>query len=121
MKLLADENVEAAMVEWLRETGHDVAWAVDMFRADADECLLQTAQEASRVLLTRDRDFGELVYRDGRVSSGIVLVRIQAPNQHARLKIFQRVWSLVEEHAPCHFVVISNHQVRIRPLPPDQE
>ncbi|MFP4500473.1 MAG: DUF5615 family PIN-like protein [Candidatus Hydrogenedentota bacterium] len=58
MKLLANENVEAAMVEWLRETGDDVAWAVDMFRADADECLLQTAQDAPRVLLTRDRDFG---------------------------------------------------------------
>jgi predicted nuclease of predicted toxin-antitoxin system len=118
MNFLADENVERAMVDWLRGEGHDVVWAAEAHPADSDTHLLTLARESSRILLTRDRDFGELVYRDGRASNGIILVRIQAANQRERLEFFQGVWPLIHEHAPGHFVVAKKHQVRIRTLPP---
>ena len=117
MNILADENVEAAMVDWLRRTGHDVVWAVELFRSEPDASVLETAQQSSRIFLTRDLDFGELVYREGRATNGIILVRIQARNQRERLPIFQRLWPKIELQAPGHFLVVSNHQVRVRPLP----
>jgi predicted nuclease of predicted toxin-antitoxin system len=121
MKILADENIEAAMVGWLRREGHDVAWAAELHASDTDVALLQIARESSQILLTRDRDFGELVYRDGRAANGIILVRIQAANQRERLELFQRLWPLIEQHAPGHFIVATKHQVRVRDLPTSSE
>lgn len=121
MKILADENIEAAMIDWLRRSGNDVVWAAEAFSSEADSSVLGAADQAERVLLTRDRDFGELVYREGRTAKGIILVRIRARNQRDRLPIFQRFWSQIELQAPNHFLVISNHQVRVRALrPPEQ-
>jgi len=118
MNLLADENVEAARVEWLRHSGHDVVWSTEQFPSEADPVVLEIAMQSSRILLTRDLDFGELVYREGRATGGIILVRIRAKNQRERLPIFQRLWPSIEVQAPGHFLVVSNHQVRVRTLPP---
>jgi len=116
MNLLADENVEMAMVDWLRSAGHDVAWAVESFPSELDSALLEAALQSSRILLTRDLDFGELIYREDRAARGIILVRIRARNQWERLPIFQRLWPRIEVEAPGHFLVVSNHQVRVRAL-----
>jgi len=116
MNMLADENVEAAMVDWLRQMGHDVAWAAELYPSEPDPSILAAALQSSRILLTRDLDFGELVYREGRAAAGIILVRIAARNQRERLPIFQRLWPQIESQAPGHFLVVSNHQVRVRVL-----
>lgn len=116
MNIPADENVEAAMVAWWRQMGHDVAWAAEMFPSEPDPSVLAVALQSLRILLTRDLDFGELVYREGRAASGIILVRVTAKNQRERLPIFQRLWPQVERQAPGHFLVVSNHQVRVRPI-----
>ena len=95
-----------------------MAWAVELFRSEPDPSVLDTALQSSRILLTRDLDFGELVYREGQAAGGIILVRIQARNQRERLPIFQRFWSRIESKVLGNFLVVSNHQVRIRALPP---
>lgn len=118
MNILADENIDAAMIDWLRRTEHDVQWAAESLPSEMDLALLDCALQAGRILLTRDRDFGELVYREGRLTSGIVLIRIRAKNQWERLTVFQRFWPQIEVQAQNHFLVVSNHQVRVRPLGP---
>lgn len=118
MNILADENVEMAMMDWLRQTGHSVVGVAELFPAEPDPSVLETALQSSRILLTRDLDFGELVYREGRAAAGIILVRIRARNQRERLPIFQRLWPQIELQAPGHFLVISNHRVRVRALYP---
>lgn len=85
MKRLADVNIESAMVGWLRETRHDVLWAFEYYQTKLDRELISIANQSSRIILTRDLDFGELVFREQRISSGIILVRLQAKNQKERL------------------------------------
>ena len=121
MNILADENIEKAMIDWLRQTGHDVVWAAELSPAESDPSVLETALQSSSILLTRDLDFGELVYREGRAAAGIVLVRIRATNQRERLPVFQRFWPQVAIQAPGNFIVVSNHQVRVRALHPPRE
>ena len=116
MNILADENIEKAMIDWLRQTGHNVAWAAELSPAGTDPFVLDAALHSSSILLTRDLDFGELVYREGRAAAGIILVRIRAANQRERLPVFQRFWPQIVLQAPGHFVVVSNHQVRVRAL-----
>jgi len=117
MKLLADANVETAIVEWLRSRGHDVLWAAQLSSSIPDDDLLNRASTEERVVLTHDRDFGDLVFRRGLSHSGIVLMRFRAPLQTERLALFQTHWPLIENRASGQFIVVSDKRIRIRALP----
>lgn len=72
MRLLADENIEREFVDLLREMGHDVAWGQDVHPQWPDPRVLALAVNEGRVLVTEDKDFGELVYARGLVPIGII-------------------------------------------------
>lgn len=115
MKFVADENVDQPIVTRLREAGHTVLAIVEMEPSISDAAVLDIANQQERVLLTGDKDFGELVYRDRRYAFGIVLVRLTGLTATAKAEV---VVSVVEEHADrlAHaFTVISLNNVRIRP------
>jgi len=117
MRLLADENIEGATVRWLREAGHDVCWAAEDLASVPDAELHTIADASQRILLTRDRDFGYLVYRECRNARGVVLLRLRARNQWERLKLLQKYWAEIEASTPGHFVIVMNDRVRRRALP----
>jgi len=117
MRFLADANIESAIVLWLRAEGHDVVWANEFPPSVPDERLLELARNENRIVLTYDRDFGDLVFRERLVSSGVVLLRFQAPLQAQRLEMSQSYWPCIEETALGHFMVVSDRRVRVRPLP----
>ena len=116
MKILADANVETALVRWLRGEGHDVVWALDFPSSCSDADVLSTATEQDRVVLTYDRDFGELVFLKHRPAHGVVLLRFDATFQAQRLALLQTHWSTIEQHVTGSFVVVANERVRIRRL-----
>jgi len=76
MNFIADEGVDIQIVLKLRQEGHDVIYIAEMASGTDDEDILQMASEGSRILVTRDKDFGELAYRDGRAHAGIILSRL---------------------------------------------
>jgi predicted nuclease of predicted toxin-antitoxin system len=65
MKLLADENMRRDIVDWLRATGHDVAWISESNPGVSDETILDMANRDERMVLSADLDFGELVIHRG--------------------------------------------------------
>ena len=73
MRFLADQDVYAATIRLLRDLGHDVITASDlaMSRA-ADAQLLAIAQADDRLFITRDRDFGNLVFVQGQICRSAV-------------------------------------------------
>jgi len=66
MKFLADEGVDRSIVDGLRKLDFDVYFVVDEIRSLDDEILLQIAVTEQCILITRDKDFGELVFRLGQ-------------------------------------------------------
>lgn len=76
MRWLADECVSARLVKCLRETGHDVAYMAESEAGASDVAVLDHAQREVRLLLTDDKDFGELVVRRRWVVPGLVMMRI---------------------------------------------
>jgi predicted nuclease of predicted toxin-antitoxin system len=77
LRLLANENIHAAAVVELRKRGHDVVWIGEGARGASDESVLAQALAERRILLSFDKDFGELVYRRGsEASCGVVRFRI---------------------------------------------
>jgi len=117
MKILANENFPLLAVEAMREAGHDIVWARTEMPGAGDEQVLRRAQEELRLLVTFDKDFGELAFRVGLPAQcGVILfrLRIQSP-ENARDCVLQTVESRTDWQG-C-FAVVEPSRTRIRPLP----
>lgn len=115
MKVLADEGVDAAIVARLRSDGHDVEYVAELAPGITDDEVLDRAASANQLLMTADKDFGELVFRLDRAAFGVVLLRLPglAPTVKADL-----VSQAVHDHGdemPAAFTVVAPGLVRIRP------
>ena len=116
MNLLADECCDALVVDGLRGDGHDVLYVREIARGTDDDTVLQMAAGQQRVLLTEDKDFGELVVRLKLPAHGIVLLRMNPADSAAKLA---RLRHLLRHHAhrlPGSFVVLDDKKARFRSL-----
>jgi predicted nuclease of predicted toxin-antitoxin system len=90
VRLLADEGVDALTVARLRGDGHDVTYVAELAPGITDDAGLELANADDRVLLTTDKDFGELVFRLGRLPLGVLLLRLAGLEADARAEIVSR-------------------------------
>ena len=119
MQFLADQDVYYITIEWLREEGHDVVTVKEVgMQGAADRDLLKRAREMDRLLLTRDKDFGALVFLEESESSGVILLRITPLTVD---EIHQELRRLLEEQTEEElkklFCVVEPGRYRIRRLP----
>lgn len=114
MKLLADENIERELVAALREAGFDVADVKEQFPGVDDDEVLLLAKKTDTVVLTNDKDFGELVFRQGLESLGVILLRLFDLPLAYRIKIVIHSIRTHDEDLKNSFTVVSENSVRIR-------
>jgi predicted nuclease of predicted toxin-antitoxin system len=115
MRLLADENFPGAAVDALKDAGRGIVWVRTAAPGMSDRDLLTWAAREGRVLLTFDKDFGELARTaDLPVTYGVVLFRIVMPPGD----IGQRLAAIIMSRDDWigHFSVIEPGRVRMRPL-----
>jgi predicted nuclease of predicted toxin-antitoxin system len=120
MKLLLDQDVYAATARFLLDLGHDVVLvaSIGLSRAQ-DQEILRVAQEQKRVLVTRDRDFGNLVFVR-ELGAGVIYLRVSPSTLNAVHAELERVLNLhTETQLAQAFVVIEPGGHRIRRLPRD--
>ncbi len=120
-RYLANENFPAMMVRLLREQRNDVIHAAETLVGAPDERILHAAVEQDRVLLTLDRDFGELVFhRQKTPAPGIVLFRMGQMSPDGMLSFLQ---TFFEPQPPLRgfFTVASPGHFRQVPLGKQQE
>lgn len=77
------------VIERLRQDGHDVLAVVEMEPSISDEQVLERANQMSALLLTSDKDFGELVFRLRRLAAGVILLRLAGEVQNVSQARFQ--------------------------------
>jgi predicted nuclease of predicted toxin-antitoxin system len=118
MRFLADENIPRSIVRWLRSEGHDVLYAAETRAQAPDADLLNEAEAQSLVLITEDKDFGELVFRGRLNSHGVVLLRMGDFPVSFRLARLQAVWTTIEGNLPGNFLVLTESKLRVRSLAP---
>jgi predicted nuclease of predicted toxin-antitoxin system len=114
MNLFADESVDRPIVERLRRDGHEVPYVAEMTPGISDDAVLKQANSLEAVLLTADKDFGELVYRQGRIHSGVMLIRLDGLSPDAKASI---VSTAIRDRGAAlsdGFSVITPATVRIR-------
>jgi predicted nuclease of predicted toxin-antitoxin system len=87
VRYLADESVERQIVHALRQAGSEVEYIAEIAPGAADPDVLARANRQSSILITGDKDFGELVYRRGQENSGVVLLRLSGLTQQNKVAI----------------------------------
>lgn len=75
MRFLADESCDFAVVHALRRSGYDVSSVAESVRGADDSRVIELARSEQRVLLTEDKDFGQLVFAAARRTAGVILIR----------------------------------------------
>jgi len=116
VKLLADENVDLAIVEQLRKNGHTVGYVAEMSPGISDAEVLTCATNQESILLTVDKDFGELVFRQKFLSEGVILVRLEGLPTEEKVSIVAQAITEHKMELPKNFTVISQNSIRIRKL-----
>jgi predicted nuclease of predicted toxin-antitoxin system len=116
-KFLANENVPAVAVDAARRAGHDLDWIRDLHPGASDHDVLRESLSQQRVLVTFDKDFGNLVFHASKKASwGIILLR---PRLFSPAYLAQFLVSVlaqpIEWHG--HFAVAQEKRLRVLPLP----
>jgi len=114
MNLLADESVDAPIVRTLRADGHNVLYVAEMNPSIADEEVLEQANAAQALLMTGDKDFGELVFRLHKVTLGVILVRLSGLSSPLKTRLVSDALRVHGNEMPHAFTVVSPGMVRIR-------
>ena len=120
MRRLADECVHAEIVRQLRAAGHDVLYAAESRRQAPDGDLADEALRTGRILITEDKDFGDLAFLELRQMPPTILLRF-APQRRALKSA--RLFEAIARHGTelqNGFTVIEEVQERRRPFLPQK-
>src|SRR4051794_32424004 len=117
MKFLLDENVDLPLADYLNEHEHDAtAIASDYTRSIKDQEVLQIAVAEGRILITYDKDFGELIYKQHLEHAGVIFFRLR--DEDIPFKI-SRLEAVLTDHsedlANAAYLVVTDKRIRVRP------
>ena len=115
MKFLADANTPGLLVDALTSLGHDVFWAYTVPRTPDIELIAKAARER-RVIITFDKDFGELVFKRGHAVA-VVLIRLRDTSIKETVSVVINLVGSDGESLHRLFCVVENNRVRKTPLP----
>ena len=114
MTIVADESVDGRTVEHLRAAGHHVLFIAELEPGIKDREVLRRAVEMDAVLVTADKDFGELVFRQRLPHSGVVLIRLAGLSLEDRAAHVTRSLSECAEGLREYFAVLDERAIRLR-------
>ena len=112
MRILADENIDYPAGKNLRGSGFDVLSIMDMHRGENDNFVLSVANKLECILLTNDKDFGDLVIRQKLSHKGVVLLRLSSQDITEITNIILRVLKLYGDQLGNKFTVVGDIRIR---------
>jgi predicted nuclease of predicted toxin-antitoxin system len=117
LNFLADESCDFEVVRALRKNGHDVLAICEVAKRLEDPEVIDLSVREDRVLITEDKDFGELVYARGHGSPGVILLRYPAVARQRLSGDIVRLLNEKKEALHGSFVVLQPGRFRVGRLP----
>ena len=112
MRFLVDECTGSAVASWLRDQNHEVFSVFDEARGIDDDDIIRKAIDEQWILITNDKDFGDKVYRDGRLHRGVILLRLEDERAASKIRILSCLLEAYSDRIPNSFLVVTERQVR---------
>jgi predicted nuclease of predicted toxin-antitoxin system len=117
MRIIDNENISGVVISKLRRRGHDVLSVKEVMRGSSDAKVLSRANVKKRLVITHDKDFGELAFRSGlNTESGVLLFRLSGEDPETDEARIIEVFENRSDWAG-HFSVVDNRRIRMRTLP----
>ena len=113
MRFLVDECTGPAVAQWLQKLHHEVYSVYDEARGLDDESIIEKAYRENYILITNDKDFGELVFRMRKSHKGIILLRLEDERYKNKIAVLQRILDLHSDKLANNFTVVTEETVRI--------
>jgi predicted nuclease of predicted toxin-antitoxin system len=118
MKFLANEDVPLVSIRRLRAAGYDVASIIEDSPGLKDESVLSRAHTEQRIILTFDRDYGELIYRRRLPTpAGVAYFRFAPSTPEEPAERFIELLGIGHITLEGQFTVVGRGWIRQRPLP----
>jgi len=118
MKFLADENFPMPSMKLLRNLGFDIAHVAENYQSESDMAIMGLARQQDRIIITFDRDFGELIFkRHQPAPAGVIYLRFEPTYPTETGEILAALFESGAVNFAGKFTVISDGQIRQRPLP----
>lgn len=112
MRFLVDECTGPLTAEWLSSAGHDVFSAYHQAPGTTDDDLLTLAVTEGRIVVTNDKDFGEMIFREQRSHRGVVFLRLRDERPQNKIRVIDKLLSRYGDQLVDQFIVVSETQVR---------
>ena len=113
MRFIVDECTGRKVCDWLKESGHDVLSIYDSCRGIKDLDILEIANRENRIIITDDKDFGDMIFRDKLPHKGIILLRPQDRRSKIKIEILKNILENYSGKLKNHFVVVTEKKLRI--------
>jgi predicted nuclease of predicted toxin-antitoxin system len=112
MRFLVDECTGPSVAGWLRGEGHEVFSVFDEAQGMADVDVLTKAFTENWILITNDKDFGEMVFRERRDHHGVVFLRLDDERAANKIEVLRQLFANYADKLPEEFVTVTETRVR---------
>jgi predicted nuclease of predicted toxin-antitoxin system len=117
MRFLADESCDFRVIKALRRAGHDVLSVSEFTCRSDDQEVIRLARKSKRILITEDKDFGQLVFAQGKHCQGVIFIRYPATaRQQLALDVIALV-KMMKEKLVGVFAIVQVGRIRITRMP----
>ena len=115
LKIIMDVGVGKLSEEWLSQQGHDVLATRTIDPRMGDNEILDIAAQETRLVITMDKDFGELVYKHKAAHAGVLLLRLEDATGVEKVQVITEIFSQHGDKLFGSFSVYKNGRLRIHP------
>lgn len=113
MRFLVDECTGSRVARWLVDNGFEALSVFDDMRGVDDISLLEYSVKNKLILITNDKDFGELVYNRGFDHKGVILLRLDDQRSQNKIAVLEKFLISHKESVENNFSVVTERSVRI--------
>lgn len=113
MRFLIDECTGSKVASWLRGENYEVYSVFEEARGMTDDEVLTKAAVENWILITNDKDFGEMIFRERRAHHGIIFMRLDDERAANKIKVLRQLLENYAEKLPEQFVTVTETKVRI--------
>jgi len=114
LKFIVDVGVSNKVEKWLAEQGFDVKTVRNIDPMISDHEIVKIASKENRIVITMDKDFGELVYRTNIDHAGVLLLRLEGYSSEGKVKVIKRILEEHQDKIGGKFCVYKDNNLRIR-------
>jgi predicted nuclease of predicted toxin-antitoxin system len=113
MRFLIDECMGRKVYDLIKQNNHDVVLIEGNNSGVSDNLILQKAVSENRVIITCDKDFGDMIFRDKKQHTGIILLRLQNEKIQNKINVINILLKNYSENIKNNFIIISEKKIRI--------